>query len=453
MKKMVLLGMVFLSLLCFISFAADNLVTGQCVGNDDPRCIKTCETDEDCYEGQICNICTNKCVDEENNDFDNDGIPNYDSTICTSECKDNFSCSPKQDNNFRFEMLSKTDNCNGTFTYRFKIKNDNCYALSYAAIGLPSGAVPIWPSDDSVYYGEFKNYIVENPADSPFYSIRYDAIGEGIKKGGYDIFEFVLDEDPGDYPIKIKAKAGFRTGYVTLYCYGSNCSENCEENCTEVAGDNCICDYNPDQHDSDDDGIGDVCDPQTCGNGLLEEGEECDDGNNEDGDGCSATCQIEEDPCADNIPPILNFINPKTGFQITNPLVIDWSWSDPDNQPDPSMVYLFYSIDEGISWNLIASVPADSGSPTNEYGQYSWDTSFLFEIQPESILLLGIIYDGCDVGLGDTGGAASKAEEKDPTDPYDIVSGGKIVPEFTTFAGIVLVLVIVVLVWLLNKKR
>src|SRR5262249_31107960 len=33
--------------------------------------------------------------------------------------------------------------------------------------------------------------------------------------------------------------------------------------------------------------------PSTCGNGVLEAGEECDDGNRVGGDGCSASCQIE----------------------------------------------------------------------------------------------------------------------------------------------------------------
>lgn len=36
--------------------------------------------------------------------------------------------------------------------------------------------------------------------------------------------------------------------------------------------------------------------PPSCGNGVLEQGEQCDDGNTSDGDGCSATCQTEMTP-------------------------------------------------------------------------------------------------------------------------------------------------------------
>jgi len=41
----------------------------------------------------------------------------------------------------------------------------------------------------------------------------------------------------------------------------------------------------------------DFCRPEaprlTCGNGILDSGEECDDGNSNNGDGCSSTCTVE----------------------------------------------------------------------------------------------------------------------------------------------------------------
>jgi hypothetical protein len=43
---------------------------------------------------------------------------------------------------FTFEFLSKTDNGDGTYTYSFKVTNDNNRALSHVSIGLPCGVPP-----------------------------------------------------------------------------------------------------------------------------------------------------------------------------------------------------------------------------------------------------------------------------------------------------------------------
>ena len=45
--------------------------------------------------------------------------------------------------------------------------------------------------------------------------------------------------------------------------------------------------------DLDQDGQGDLCDLQTCGNGIRETIEKCDDGNDMDNDGCSSHCITE----------------------------------------------------------------------------------------------------------------------------------------------------------------
>ncbi|MBD3249188.1 hypothetical protein GF336_04025 [Candidatus Woesearchaeota archaeon] len=189
--------------------------------------------DDDC-DGEIdegCPYCGDGLLNQDSEECD-DGN-NQDGDGCSSQCKeeyvceDDFSCCNRRSRRMIFKMIEKRDNCDGTFTYRLKITNKRRRALSYVAVGLPQGVVPVVPADNSVYEGESNRYDIENPTNNPFYSIKYETIGEGIKRGEYDIFEFTLNEDPGDYNMRIKAKAANVKAYVVMDCHGTSCSSEC----------------------------------------------------------------------------------------------------------------------------------------------------------------------------------------------------------------------------------
>ena len=166
------------------------------------------------------------------------------------------------------------------------------------------------------------------------------------------------------------------------------------------------------------------------------------------------TAAVKAQDCDTNIPPTLNFLFPSASFILTNPQIINWTWSDTDSYPQSSVVYLFYTPDGGSSWYFITALDPDSGLPSKGYGQYVWDTSIIFAMDPlpSAVSILGIIYDGCDVGLSDPSSGATQAGSGDPTDPYDLISGGGLVPEFTTI-GLIAVLAVVVSLFIVQKIK
>jgi cysteine-rich repeat protein len=88
---------------------------------------------------------------------------------------------------------------------------------------------------------------------------------------------------------------GDRRGDACDRCPG-DALDDADEDTLCADADNCPSVWNPlvlgVQADLDEDGLGDACDPQTCGNGGLEPGEACDDGNATSGDGCDANCTV-----------------------------------------------------------------------------------------------------------------------------------------------------------------
>jgi Flp pilus assembly protein TadG len=109
-----------------------------------------------------------------------------------------------------FTVLSAIDNGDGTTTLVFKVCSNCTHALSNVAFSLP-GMPALWPNDGGVYNGSHNNYNVENPTSNPFYSIKYETIGEGIKDGQCDTFRFTLPTEDAEYPVQVRAKASTNT--------------------------------------------------------------------------------------------------------------------------------------------------------------------------------------------------------------------------------------------------
>jgi len=123
-----------------------------------------------------------------------------------------------------FELLEIASNGDATTTLSFKITHNCRHALSYAAFELP-GVPAISPEDGSVYQTAQHRYSVENPTQNPFYSIKFETIGEGPALGGMDVFTYTLPTAAfeGQTSLRIQVKAATCTYAVDLNI------EDCEE--------------------------------------------------------------------------------------------------------------------------------------------------------------------------------------------------------------------------------
>ncbi|HDQ22548.1 MAG TPA: hypothetical protein ENN28_01085 [Candidatus Uhrbacteria bacterium] len=98
------------------------------------------------------------------------------------------------------------------------VKNNNSKALSHVAISLPVGVAALSPQDKSTYLGNHNLFKVENPTNKPFYAIKFETIGEGIKNGESEVFKITLPAGSlaDGQPIIVQAKGGTIEGQVII---------------------------------------------------------------------------------------------------------------------------------------------------------------------------------------------------------------------------------------------
>ena len=127
-----------------------------------------------------------------------------------------------------------------------------------------------------------------------------------VPNGGTTTFQ--LARTPGTYTVLLRVidtspfiHATLRDGFAstrTWTVHVTHPASDADGDLVPDALDNCPTVANTDQSDIDHDGIGDACDASSCGNGIVELGEQCDDGNPGEERCCSSTCQaVVGDQC------------------------------------------------------------------------------------------------------------------------------------------------------------
>ncbi len=132
-------------------------------------------------------------------------------------------CDVKTIGCMKYELLSITHDPIKRKTYRIRVTNNCAAPMIYTAIQLPFGLVAASPADNATYNAPSGNqYKVRNPNYSPFYSVRYTALGTGIANGQSDILRYTLPPQADVTYIHIMAKLSvqqyFEAHLNTFYC-------------------------------------------------------------------------------------------------------------------------------------------------------------------------------------------------------------------------------------------
>ncbi|MCL4858391.1 MAG: MSCRAMM family adhesin SdrC [Caldilineaceae bacterium] len=119
---------------------------------------------------------------------------------------------------YEVQLVSFVENGNGTTTLKWKITVNCDRGLSHVSFALPNGIVALAPQHKAIYTAPSgRQYEVENPTNNPFYSIKFNAIGNGIKNGQSEIFTYTI---PGTFDpsavMQVEMKAGTNQKTLTF---------------------------------------------------------------------------------------------------------------------------------------------------------------------------------------------------------------------------------------------
>ena len=112
-----------------------------------------------------------------------------------------------------------------------------------------------------------------------------------------------------------------------------------------------------------------MCGPQsTCGDGIVDGGEQCDDGNTQDGDGCSSSCALEQN-CGDGV------VNPGEECD-------DGNWDDGDGCSSNCTIETGSTCIQDADDACTAgnAGPNTTGQPCDPGNQACWSDCFTYAV-------------------------------------------------------------------------
>ena len=93
----------------------------------------------------------------------------------------------------KFELLSITADAARRHTYRIRVTNNCSNKMMYFAAQVPNGVTAFAPANNTIFPSEGgREYVVRNPNFSPFYSIKFTPVADGLVSGQSDIFKYTL---------------------------------------------------------------------------------------------------------------------------------------------------------------------------------------------------------------------------------------------------------------------